>query len=544
MQQLKERDDFCIIIGVKERHLANKVIKSLHPLQTHILIGNDYPSFSKLVNEAIVRCPTEIFIFCSHRVAPTPNDISILLQRIDEGYGLATLYRLGCFGFRKELIRRIGFFDERFLIGGWEDDDFYIRLHEANISYYEDESIPYLAGKSLWQHPPNKPLMSQIHYNNKWERNDDLKIITRKLSEITTYDIGPKNMSMTFKPWSESRLLHVTGWQKNYTIQSLELIENKRILIFGGTGSLGHKLVDILDVNNEITIFSRDENKHWHMGQNHDKLSFVIGDIRDSNRVRDVILDVSPHIIVIAAALKHVDKCEYEVNEALNTNLFGTINVLDTVKLYHTSLNELNSVVFISTDKACSPINTYGLTKGLAEKAVIETAYKMRNKSKIQFVSVRYGNVLNSRGSIIEVLNKIGNSALPNYKLNHKDMTRFIMTQTEAVNLIIFAIKNGKSGDIIVPKLMSMRIKDLVELFAKKYNKEISISSLRPGEKMHEALLNDTEIPRIINNKNYFVIKPPYNCKYTSVTNLTYNSSVTLLTKKQLEFFLQAIGMY
>lgn len=363
------RNDYTIVIGVKERELADDVVKSLHPLQTYILLGKDYPSFSKLVNDTIVLCPTEIMIFCSHRVRPTPNDIKTLLARIDQGYGLATLYRLGCFALKKELVRRIGAFDERYLLGGWEDNDIYLRLQEADIAYYEDESIGYIKGQSTWQHPPNKPLVSRTHYENKWHINQSLRTITRKLEETTTYDLGASNPSVQFKPWSESRLLSFSGWQNNYifTTKQQEIV-NKRILVFGGTGSLGHKIVDIYGNNNNITIFSRDENKHWHMGMKYSNLQFIIGDIRDAKRVTDAVLRTEPDIVIIASALKHVDKCEYEVGEALATNFTGALNVIDAITTHHKSLPTLSRVVFVSTDKACSPVNTYGLSKALAEK--------------------------------------------------------------------------------------------------------------------------------------------------------------------------------
>lgn len=542
---LSARKDFSIILGVQNRELAHPVIKSLHPLQTHILIGDSYPSFSKLVNDAIVLCPTEIFIFCSHRVRPTPEDIKILLQRIDEGHGLATLYRLGCFGFKKDLIRKIGFFDERFSIGGWEDNDFFMRLQEADISYFEDESIAYEPGNSLWKHPDGKPRESEQHFYAKWHKNNVIGVISRILPEITHYDIGTPNNNTIFKKWSESRLLSFSAWQNNVEIVDKEhVLTNKRILIFGGTGSLGHKLVDILGPNNQISIFSRDENKHWHMGLKYTNVDYILGNIRDSKRVQDTILDIRPDIIIIAAALKHVDKCEYEVTEAYDTNCYGVINVLDSVKMFSSRLSNLKHVVFISTDKACSPINTYGLSKALAEKAVVEMSFKMKNKSDIKFLTVRYGNVLNSRGSIIEVLNNMGKTNIESYKLTHPAMTRFIMTQEDAVRLICYAMRTAQSGDIVIPKLHSMRIKDLIELFAEKYNKSIIESGLRPGEKLHEALLNDTELPRTVEKQKYFILKPPYNCEHKFELRGIYNSSTPIIPKQQLLDYLKALNFY
>uniref|UniRef100_A0A6C0H6K1 Polysaccharide biosynthesis protein CapD-like domain-containing protein n=1 Tax=viral metagenome TaxID=1070528 RepID=A0A6C0H6K1_9ZZZZ len=539
---LKNRTDFTIVIGVKEETLAQPVVKSLHPLQTHILIGKDYPSFSKLVNDCITLSPTEIVIFCSHRVRPTPKDIERLLQRIDDGYGLATLYRLGCFGLRKELIRRMGFFDERFLIGGWEDNDFFLRLQEADIAYFEDESIPYIGGESLWKHPEDKPLKSKQHYNAKWYRNETFMTMSRMLPEITHYDIGESDKSAVFKKWSESHLLKFSMWQNIFTLVSKEqLLTNKHILVFGGTGSLGHKIMEMYGANNKITVYSRDENKHWQMSLKHKHINFIMGDIRDPQRVSNAILRTRPDIIIIASAVKHVDRCEYEVSETLQINSIGAMNVSDCVSNNYRELQNLSHVVFVSTDKACSPINTYGLSKALAEKVMIEAAYKMKDMCSTKFLNIRYGNVLNSRGSIIEVLNSIGNSITPNYKLTHSNMTRFIMTQEDSVRLINYAILKAQSGDTVIPKLPSMLIKDLVEIFAKKYSKHIVVTGIRPGEKMHEALLNETEVTRLVEHNNYFIVEPPYRTTYTERT-LKYDSSISIITKESLAGYLEARG--
>lgn len=538
-----ERTDFTIIVGVKEYELAQPVVESLYPLKANVVIGSGYSSFSQLVNNNILKCPTEIFIFCSHRVRPTVNDIKTLLERIDNGYGLATLYRLACFGFKKELIRRIGFFDERYVIGGWEDNDFYMRLQEANISYYEDESIEYHAGKSLWAHPFGKPKESEVFFYKKWNIDRNLKTIVRNIEEIPLYDIGESDRNIVFKDWNNSHLTKFSEWQNTFRIiNSDKYVKNKKILIFGGTGSLGKKLVEIYGKNNDISIFSRDENKHWNMSLHYQNLKFIIGDIREPKSVKNAIIGVQPNIIIIASALKHIDRCEYEVEQAYMTNCLGTINVLDTVRDYHKTLDFLQTVVFISTDKACSPINTYGLTKALAEKAVVEMSYKLQSVTPIKFVSVRYGNVLNSRGSIIEALDNIGKSILPEYKLNHDDMTRFIMTQQESVALINYAIQDAESGDIVVPKLKSMNIKDMIELYALKYNKSVVPGKMRPGEKIHEDLLNELEMRRTVDTPFYYLVKPHYK-SHNNDTVFKYSSDVDTISKEQLFLYLSVLEL-
>lgn len=535
---IDNRDDYSIVIGVRDEELANPVIESLKPLNTSVIIGNNIPSFSKLVNDAIMKCNKDIFIFCSHRVRPTKNDIQTLLNRIDEGHGLVTLYRLACFGFKKELIKRIGLFDERYLVGGWEDDDFNIRLKEADISYYEDESITYIKGESLWKHPENKPKKSFEHYRKKWIIDNKLATICRTMGENINYNIGESDSNVVFKKWDESVIKNTSSWLTGYNIIDYKkYIYNKKILIFGGTGSLGKKLVEMYGKGNNISIFSRDENKHWNMCLHYNNLNFILGDIRDSNSVKDAILRTSPHIIIIASALKHIDRCEYEVDQTYMTNSMGVMNVLDVVKYNYKDLVNLESVVFISTDKACSPINTYGMSKALAEKMVVETAYKLQNSSSIKFMSVRYGNVLNSRGSIIEAMDKIGNSIIPEYKLNNPNMTRFIMTQEDSVKLINYAIQEGESGDILIPKITCMSVKHMIELYANKYNKKIVPGKIRPGEKIHEDLINEYESLRCKETNRYYIIKPPYK-NYTTENSYKYTSYVNILTREKLYEYL------
>lgn len=540
---IDNRDDYSIVIGVRDEELANPVIESLKPLNTSVIIGNNIPSFSKLVNDAIMKCNKDIFIFCSHRVRPTKNDIQTLLNRIDEGHGLVTLYRLACFGFKKELIKRIGLFDERYLVGGWEDDDFNIRLKEADISYYEDESITYIKGESLWKHPENKPKKSFEHYRKKWIIDNKLATICRTMGENINYNIGESDSNVVFKKWDESVIKNTSSWLTGYNIiEYKKYIYKKKILIFGGTGSLGKKLVEMYGKGNDISIFSRDENKHWNMCLHYNNLNFILGDIRDSKSVKDAILRTSPDIIIIASALKHIDRCEYEVDQTYMTNSMGVMNVLDVVKYNYKDLVNLESVVFISTDKACSPINTYGMSKALAEKMVVETAYKLRNSSSIKFMSVRYGNVLNSRGSIIEAMDKIGNSIIPEYKLNHPNMTRFIMTQEDSVKLINYAIQDGESGDILIPKAASMKVKDMIELYANKYNKKIVPGKVRPGEKIHEDLINEYESTRCKESGKYYIIKPPYK-NYTNGGSYKYSSHLNVITREKLHEYLRNLKL-
>ena len=322
-------------------------------------------------------------------------------------------------------------------------------------------------------------------------------------------------------------------------------MENEKILIIGGTGSLGHKLVDRYLKNNIIYIYSRDECKHWKMSIEYAKntnLKFVIGDIRDLNKITQTLLRIQPTIIIIAAALKHIDRCEYETNECISTNALGTQNVLNSIETFHNLLN-IKTVCFISTDKACSPVNIYGMAKAISECLMIEKSKEVPN---IKFVTVRYGNVLNSRGSIIPTLHEIGkNEKYNQYTITDRRMTRFVMTLDQSVDLIQHAITYGESGDIVIPKLISCKIIDLIELFSEKYNKPIVDGNLRPGEKMLESLINETQSMRLeYGPDGYMYIKPPYkNIMIDNDKIKDYNSKLNPLSKDDLKIYLKDLNL-
>lgn len=315
---------------------------------------------------------------------------------------------------------------------------------------------------------------------------------------------------------------------------------NQKILVFGGTGSLGYEITKQLINNNQIYNFSRDECKHWNMKLDfnyHKNLNFIIGDIINKQKVENSILRVNPHIIVIAAAMKHVDQCEVNAEQCLNSNLLGVKHILDTIEIHKDKL-DLKTTLFVSTDKACSPINTYGMAKAISEQLIIEKAYYIKS---IKFVNIRYGNVLNSRGSIIPLLHNIGkDECKKKFILTHKDMTRFVMTLEQSVDLIKYAIENGDSGDTIIPELVSMNLIDLLEIFSEKYNKPIETTSIRPGEKMLESLINPTQAARIIKKNSYYHIKSIFDFKETIDSNklIDYNSKINPLSKEQLFTYL------
>lgn len=302
-----------------------------------------------------------------------------------------------------------------------------------------------------------------------------------------------------------------------------------KILIFGGAGSLGTELVSFY--RNEycnIVVASRDEAKHWDLknkfGTKHhvctvyqtnftsyvpgetkieefSTLSTIVCDVRDKNRVKQVLREVNPDKIILAQALKQVDTCEENPTESVETNILGTRNVIEAIEErneYHTSHPK---VCFVSTDKACNPINTYGMCKSISEKMVLAIS----KKSKSEYVITRYGNVISSKGSIIPLFLKQAETA-KSFTVTHPEMTRFMMLLSESVELIDRALMDGTSGEIWLPKLDSFRVQDLAEYFSEKYNKLIKIVGIRPGEKMHEILMTEEEGRRWEDRNKKYVI--------------------------------------
>ena len=282
----------------------------------------------------------------------------------------------------------------------------------------------------------------------------------------------------------------------------MNIFNNKTILIFGGTGSFGSAFLEKINKSKfkEIRIFSRDEKKQFDLRNTYqnNKIKFIIGDIRD----REKLLNVSNKVDYVfhASALKQVPSCEFYPMEAVKTNIIGTNNILDTCLL-----NNVNTVVCLSTDKAVYPINAMGMTKALMEKIAIS---KSRNSNKSKVVVTRYGNVLMSRGSVIpHFIGQIKNKK--NITITNPEMTRFLMKLEDAINLVIYAIRYGANGQIIVPKTPAANILDLAKAVCKIYNYKFNpkIIGTRHGEKKHETLLSSEEKALSIEKSKYYLIK-------------------------------------
>ena len=281
------------------------------------------------------------------------------------------------------------------------------------------------------------------------------------------------------------------------------LLENKTVLVFGGTGYLGRSIVEeaLKYSPKKVIIFSRDEVKHFNV-QNlfkDSRVDCVIGDIRDYESVVRATrgVDIAFHV----AALKRMDALEYNAEEGIKTNILGSMNVFNACVA-----NGVKKVLFVSTDKACLPVNIYGASKFAAEK--VFTNYD-RTKIATQCVAVRFGNILESTGSIIPIfLEKIKKGEA--LTLTDERMTRFIIDKKLAVELMFDALRYSVGGEIFIRRLPSMNIADLIQVLkiGVKADNPVKITGIRPGEKLHEVLINRPEMARAIEFKGYFVIRP------------------------------------
>jgi UDP-glucose 4-epimerase len=281
------------------------------------------------------------------------------------------------------------------------------------------------------------------------------------------------------------------------------MFTGKTLLITGGTGSFGNAVLKrFLDTDiKEIRIFSRDEKKQDDMRKKfkNDKLKFYIGDVRNLESIHDAVKNVD--YIFHAAALKQVPSCEFFPMEAVRTNILGTDNVLTA------AINEgVKKVVCLSTDKAAYPINAMGTSKAMMEKVIIAKSRNI-NPTDTTICCTRYGNVMASRGSVIPVFVEQMKSDQP-ITITDPDMTRFLMNLDEAVDLVLFAFKNAKQGDLFVQKSPASTVGDLAQglkqLF--KSSSEINIIGTRHGEKAHETLMTKEEKAKSIDLGSYYRI--------------------------------------
>ena len=321
------------------------------------------------------------------------------------------------------------------------------------------------------------------------------------------------------------------------------MLDGKRILITGGTGSLGFALTKkLLESNVEIIrIYSRNESKQVEMRDQLDdpRLRFLIGDVRDLERLTKALEDID--IVFHAAALKHVPIVEYNPFEAIKTNVLGSQNVIDACLKENVEV-----AVCIGTDKAVSPLNTYGATKHLMEKLFVTASnYINPIRYKTKFLAVRYGNVLGSSNSVIPKFFEQIKSG-KNITITDPSMTRFTITMDQALELILTAVKKGYGGEVFIPKLKAYKLDTLKDaiLDILKKSAEIKRIPVRQGEKFHESLINSEELRNTFEVDNLYVILDKQmhsntfskwnNLKKTNLKDQYSSDKVEILTKEKL----------
>ena len=286
------------------------------------------------------------------------------------------------------------------------------------------------------------------------------------------------------------------------------MFENKKILITGGTGSLGKELVEKLRKNNKVIIYSRDEGKQALIFNNDDNIIKVIGDIRDYLKLTTTLKIHQPDYIIHAAALKRIDDMEFYPDECVKTNINGSENVARAALE-----NNIKKCILVSTDKACQPVNVYGSSKFIAERIFTNYDY---NSSSTVFASVRYGNVIASRGSFIPLfMQHIEKGHIIN--VTSGEMTRFLFTLADAVDTVLGSLQNAKGGEVFVPQINSYTLPSCIEALENIIGKKAKTKTtgLRPGEKLHEDMLAKTELDFTyeVPNINLLQIRPQYTKK-------------------------------
>ena len=283
------------------------------------------------------------------------------------------------------------------------------------------------------------------------------------------------------------------------------MLNDKIILVTGGTGSFGKKFIEYVLKNytpQKLIIYSRDELKQFEMQQHWPDTSgspmrYFIGDVRDRHRLTRAMEAVD--VVIHAAALKQVPAAEYNPDECIKTNIVGAQNIVDAALSTNVKV-----VIALSTDKAAAPINLYGATKLVSDKLFI-AANNIKGKRDLRFSVVRYGNVMGSRGSVIPFFSNLASQGKP-LPITHKDMTRFNISLEDAVEMVVWSIENALGGEIFVPKIPSYKIETLARAIAP--NATLEDAGIRPGEKLHEEMITSSDSFNTIEFDKYYAILP------------------------------------
>ena len=309
-------------------------------------------------------------------------------------------------------------------------------------------------------------------------------------------------------------------------------LKNKTILVTGGTGSFGNYIVNRLIPYEpkEIRIFSRDEKKQFDMKnfyKAHDFITYHIGDIRDFNRLNSIMQGVD--IAYQAAALKHVTACEEAPFEAVQTNIVGIENLIRSA-----IENNIEKVIGVSTDKAVKPVNVMGMSKAIQERLLIN-ANRLYKHSATKFCVVRYGNVLLSRGSIIPLFRDVLRKN-QKIKITDEEMTRFLLTLDDAIDLVFYATEKTQGGEVFVKKAPSTKITSIAEIISEEIGVpfEYDVIGKFPGEKLHEILITEEELDRTQDNDDFFTINPYWGDGGLQDQKIEYSSNEEIVQDKEI----------
>ena len=308
-------------------------------------------------------------------------------------------------------------------------------------------------------------------------------------------------------------------------------MKNERILVIGGTGALGTTLTNRYYNDNEIMVLSRSEHKQEAMRVKYPNVTYRLGDVKDKPSLVRNLYEFKPTVIINTAAVKTVWVCQDNSYESVQTNIIGHQNLIDAIQECN---HKIKTLVFISTDKACKPVNVYGMSKAIAEQLYVNFA---KQQSDIKVVMARYGNVLNSTGSIIPVFTKKIKDGVKSLPITHFGMTRFLLTLDQAIDLIEWAYFHKDShGKIAIPKIESLKIIDLAKAIAKSLGKEdieFHKVPIKDGEKLHEDMISEIEFQRTEEFDDYYLIG--HERIHESYDQQPFNSALHL-TKDTTEF--------
>ena len=311
-------------------------------------------------------------------------------------------------------------------------------------------------------------------------------------------------------------------------------MKQKTILIIGGTGALGQTLTQRYYKNNNIIVLSRDEHKHVNMQRKFPSVIYQIGDVKDKNSILQSLNDYKPDVVINTAALKHVPVCESNPYESVKTNIMGHKNLIECINICN---HQIEALMFISTDKACAPINVYGMCKAISERLYVDFANK---QSKIKVCLCRYGNVLESTGSVIPFFKQLLEKGATELPITHPNMTRFLLTLDESVDLIEWSYNHPDShGKIVVPIIKALKITEIAKSLGRAYGHEdikLKYVGVRPGEKLHEYMISETESFRTQKTTDkYYMITD----KIISETNWSFSSNHNLMKSEETDSYLK-----